>query len=100
MAAAEERELSRAAIRIPDHVVSRTLGDQTVVLNLRTGRYHGLNPTGGAMLESLRKHGSVQGAAPDIARDFDAPYDRVLSDLLALCGQLRTRGLIEVDVED
>lgn len=32
---------------VPDHVVYRAFVDETVVLNLDTGRYHGLNAVGG-----------------------------------------------------
>ena len=35
----------RLVVRVPEHVVYRDFAEQTVVLNLRTGRYHGLNET-------------------------------------------------------
>ena len=38
---------------VPDHVVYREFVNETVVLNLETGTYHGLNPSGGRMLEAL-----------------------------------------------
>ena len=41
-------------VRVPDHVVYRDFAEQTVVLNLRTGRYHGLNETSSQMLDALR----------------------------------------------
>ena len=31
--------------RIPQHVVFRGFATETVVLNLETGKYHGLNPS-------------------------------------------------------
>jgi hypothetical protein len=95
----DDPELSAAVIRVPEHVVARELGGQMVVLNLRTGRYHGLNATGGAMLASLRERGSVDAAAAEVAARFEAPRERVRGDLVALCGELQRRGLIEIDVE-
>ena len=41
----------RLAVRVPDHVVYRDFAEQTVALNLHTGRYHGLNETSAEMLE-------------------------------------------------
>lgn len=96
---ADKPDFTGAEIRVPEHVVARELGGQTVVLNLRTGRYHGLNATGGAMLASLRGQGSVGGAATEVAARLDAPRERVLDDLLALCHELHIRGLIEIDAE-
>jgi hypothetical protein len=94
---ADEPDLTRADIRVPEHVVARELGGQTVVLNLRTGRYHGLNATGGAMLASLREQGSIETAATQVAVRFHAPREQVLGDLVELCQELHRRGLIEID---
>lgn len=97
--AVDEPDLSGAEIRVPEHVVARELGGQTVVLNLRTGRYHGLNATGGAMLASLRERRCVDEAAGEVAARFEAPRARVLADLVTLCRELQQRGLIEIDVK-
>ena len=47
--------LSDQAIRashvdVPAHVAQREFADETVALNLETGRYHGLNSTASRML--------------------------------------------------
>ena len=53
----------RLVVRVPDHVVYRDFAEQTVALNLQTGRYHGLNQTAAAMLGALREAPSVAAAA-------------------------------------
>ncbi|MDQ3720246.1 MAG: PqqD family protein, partial [Actinomycetota bacterium] len=70
---------------------------ETVVLNLQTGKYHGLNPTAGRMLEVLESEESVGRAAAEIASEYGQPIDEVEQDLCALCADLVERGLIEVD---
>ena len=35
-----------ASIVFPQHVVHREFAKETVILNLQSGMYHGLNPTG------------------------------------------------------
>lgn len=80
---------------VPDHVVYRAFVHETVILNLRTGRYHGLNPTGGRMLELLEEH-SLGGAAERLAEEYARPLPEVERDVREFCGQLAERGLIEM----
>jgi hypothetical protein len=84
------------SVRIPDHVVQRAFVAETVVLNLQTGRYHGLNPTAGRMLEALGEHGKVREAAATLAGEYGEPLDRIEADLLELCRNLLERKLIEL----
>jgi hypothetical protein len=88
--------LLRAHVKVPRHVVYRDFPAETVVLNLNTERYHGLNPTAGQMLGALDRLGSVEEAAGEISRKFKAPRTQVERDLTRLCGQLLDRGLIEL----
>lgn len=88
--------LIRAQVKIPQHVVYRDFPAETVVLNLNTERYHGLNPTAGRMLSALDRLGSVQDAVTEIARVFRTPRPEVERDLARLCRQLLDRGLIEL----
>jgi hypothetical protein len=88
-------ELERRAVLVPDHVVYREFDEQTVALNLQTGRYHGLNATAGAMVAALREAPSVAAAAERLAPEWDVPEDELLADLAELCDGLERRGLIE-----
>ena len=88
--------LQDAKIRVPEHVVYRGFVSETVVLNLQTGKYHGLNPSGGRMLEALERHGSVGPAAAALADDFEIPAGQLEQDLAEFCLSLSERGLIEI----
>src|SRR5690348_11720555 len=90
----------RLVIRIPDHVVYRDFAEQTVALNLRTGRYHGLNSTAAAMLGALREAPSVAAAAEHLAPTWDISREALLADLLDLCRGLESRGLLETHVAE
>lgn len=90
-------ELLGASARVPEHVVHRGFAAETVVLNLNTGRYHGLNPVAGRMLETLDQLGAVGEAAARIATEYDQPLETIQRDLCALCADLHQRGLIELD---
>jgi hypothetical protein len=83
------------AVRIPDHVVYRDFAEQTVALNLHTGRYHGLNATAAAMVDALREAPNVAAAAERLGPAWDVEPDVLLADLLELCEGLESRGLLE-----
>ena len=83
---------------MPEHVVYRDFAEQTVALNLHTGRYHGLNETSATMLEALREAPTVAAAAQRLAPSWDVDPGVLLADLLDLCDGLESRGLIETHV--
>lgn len=83
--------------RVPEHVVHRAFALETVVLNLQTGKYHGLNPTAGRMFELLDKTPTVQEAAARFAEEYARPLEEIEHDLCQLCRDLAGRGLIELN---
>lgn len=89
--------LLASKVKVPQHVVHRSFPTETVVLNLNTGKYHGLNPTAGRMLEELERAASVRDAAKALAAQYGQDPGTVERDLCELCDALRERGLIETD---
>jgi hypothetical protein len=81
---------------VPRHVVHRSFPTETVVLNLQTGKYHGLNPTAGEMLEELARTGSIDAASAAVARTHRLPAEEVEADVRRLCSALLERNLIEL----
>jgi hypothetical protein len=96
MSQPSDQELLAAQVRLPQHVVHRSFVAETVVLNLRTGKYHGLNPTAGKMLEALAAAPTAGATVPELAREYGVEPDKLESDLIALCQGLLQRGLIEI----
>ena len=92
---ASRAPLLDARVRMPPHVVYRTFALETVVVNLERGLYHGLNPVGGRMLETLERTPSVREAAAKLAAEYDRPVEEIEADLCAFCSDLLARGLIE-----
>jgi hypothetical protein len=89
--------LLKAKIKVPQDVVYRSFPAETVVLNLQTGKYHGLNPTAGRMLEALEQADSVLDAAAALAESYGEPREAIEQDVCELCQHLLERGLVEVD---
>jgi hypothetical protein len=94
---APEVPLLAASVRVPQHVVYRSFPAETVVLNLQTGRYHGLNPTAGRMLEELERAATVRDAAVALVGSCAESQATIERDLCELCDALQERGLIEID---
>jgi hypothetical protein len=89
--------LLAAKVKVPQHVVYRSFPSETVVLNLQTGKYHGLNATAGRMLEALERADCVRDAAAEMAAGYEQPQSVIEVDLCELCTSLLERGLIETD---
>jgi hypothetical protein len=88
--------LLSCAARVASGVVFRTFVEETVMLNLATGRYHGLNPTAGRMLEELERQPTIADAARRVAAEYGRPLHEVERDLSGLCSALAERGLVEI----
>jgi hypothetical protein len=89
--------LLASKVKMPQHVVYRSFPAETVVLNLETGKYHGLNATAGRMLEALERAACVSDAAAALATDYEQDPSVVERDLCELCQSLLERGLVETD---
>jgi shikimate 5-dehydrogenase len=97
MPADDDRSILAARIRVPEHVVYRDFTDETVILNLESGMYHGLNATAARMLEELQKAASAAAAVETLTAELGQPRTVIERDLLGLCRALEERGLVERD---
>lgn len=89
-----------ARVHVPKHVVYRSFEAETVLLNLQTGQYHGLNPSGGRMLELLEETGGiVRDAVRRLAAEYGENPADIEDGLASFCAALAERGLIEIDAD-
>jgi hypothetical protein len=88
--------LLAATVTVPQHVVYRSFPTETVVLNLQTGKYHGLNATAGRMLQELERAASVADAICALEQIYDELREVLERDVCELCRSLLQCGLIEV----
>ena len=90
-------DVMRCRARVPAHVVHREFPAETVVLNLDTGQYHGLNPVAGRMLRAVERAPSVTQALLDLQAEFPSA-EGLREDLVMLCRQLEARGVLTFDL--
>jgi hypothetical protein len=88
--------MRRATVRIPDTVVFRALAAETVLLDLRTGLYHHLDPRAGELFAFLAQVGSPALAARRFAAANGSAVAALEAELCELCRTLGDRGLLDV----
>jgi hypothetical protein len=90
-------EILGAKATVPEHVVFRSFEAETLLLNLETGQYHGLNATGGRMLELLKDNeGEVSASVKRLAQEYEMEPDTIAEGMADFCLSLEERGLLEV----
>ena len=82
-------------VRVPDHVVFREFPEQSVVLNLKRGHYHGLNRSGSMMFALLASGETVGAVAEAVSERYRLPPTQAQQDVSRLCESLLERGLLE-----
>lgn len=82
-------------LRIPENVAIRVIGDETVLLNLQTGTYFGLNAVGSRFLELLQRNSTIADAYRTMLEEFEVAPDVLEADLLRLSDEMRNKGLLE-----
>jgi len=84
-------------LRIAEAVVSQSLADETVILNLKTGCYHGLNHTAGRVWRLIEQGTPTDDIVSVMASEFDTDSQALLGDMQHLLSDLLSRGLVEAD---
>ncbi len=85
--------------KVPSHVVFRVLAHETVLLNVNTGQYHGLDQISGRFFEAIKDSPDLQTASEVLAKEYGQTAERIEADLAAFCSDLRELGLIELHPE-
>ncbi len=85
-----------ARVRMPDHVVWRDFGSESVALNVRTGQYHGLNATAAQILRCLLESDRAETALEALAPRWEVSRAALERDISRLCDQLIEHGLVEL----
>src|SRR5438105_13284189 len=84
-------------LTIPPEVMARQVGDETVLLDLASGNYFGLDAVGARIWQLL-----VEGKAPPevcdvLLSEYEVPREALENDLARLLGELKAQGLISAD---
>ena len=81
-------------LHIPDDVAFRKINDETILLNLETGIYFGLDAVGSRFLELLEQTGDLAAAHRAMLKEFDVTPGVLEADLLRLSKEMCAKGLL------
>jgi hypothetical protein len=88
----------RAAV--PKHVLVRHLDGESVLLNLETERYFGLDATGTRMWQLVTTMPTVDAAYGKLLEEFEVEPELLRNDLAELLGRLVENGLLRLSPSD
>ena len=83
-------------VSIPDSVMFRELEGESVILDLDSDSYFGLDQIGTKMWEAVTEADSIQAAYDVLLEEYEVEADTLRADLSELLDTLLARGLIEV----
>ena len=81
-------------LSIPPQVMSRLVGDETVLLDLASGVYFGLDGVGKRIWESIADGDRLGQAAEVIVAEYEVDETQAQADVLAFASDLVERGLL------
>lgn len=84
-------------ITIPAQVMARQVGDETVILDLSSGTYFGLNPVGAQIWKLLGEGKTLTEICEAIVSEYAVARAAFETDLEELLGALAAKGLISVE---
>lgn len=84
------------SVTIGDGVVFREIGDESVILNLDTGIYFGLDAVGTAIWRLLQERGALRAVYEALLQQYDVAPEVLEGDLLRLMEELQAKALVHV----
>jgi hypothetical protein len=91
-------EARRPRFRPTGDAVAKRVGDEVVLVQLRTNRIYTLNRTGARLWELLGEGQDLERARRQMMREFDVGEDQLRDEADSLVAELVTRGMLEPDV--
>ena len=84
-------------VKVPDDILISNLQDESVILNLNSERYFGLDDVGTRMLTALSTSNSIEAAYEVLAAEYDVDRQMLRDDLIVLVENLLQQGLIKLE---
>jgi hypothetical protein len=85
----------QSRLRVLDGILSHDLDEESVLLNLNTGVYLGLDPVGSRIWHLVRNQDPLQQVVDAIVEEYDVAPERCAEDLISLVGEMMGHKLIE-----
>ena len=84
-------------IRVPEHVLSRRVAGETVLLNLDNEEYYGLDEVGSRFWELVEAGTTFESAVDVLLDEYEVDRDVLVGDLTKIVSDLAGNGLVLID---
>ena len=81
-------------LSIPPQVMSRLVGDETVLLDLESGMYFGLDGVGKRIWEAIGEGLTLGQTAAVIVSEYEVEEDQARANVIEFASDLVERGLL------
>lgn len=81
-------------LTVPPQVLSRLVGDETVLLDLESGIYFGLDGVGKLIWETISQGQTLSDAVTSIVSEYDVDEEQAADDVIRFAENLVDRGLL------
>ena len=83
-------------VRLPDDVLISNLQEESVILDLDSERYYGLDDVGTRFLSVLNTAHSIEAAYEKLIQEYDVDEEVLRKDLLTLVENLVAQGIVQI----
>jgi len=83
-------------VAVSPQVTAREVSGETVILDLESGNYYGLNPVGARMWQLMEAGNSLSAVCDAVAEEYNVPLDVLQRDVLKLACDLVDKKLVSV----
>jgi hypothetical protein len=84
-------------VSVPDDVMTRQVGDETVLLDLKSAKYLGLDDVSTRIWQVLTGGSSIQSAYEALVAEFDVDPEQLRKDLDDFVQELLDLGLVKLN---
>lgn len=89
-------KLEPQKISISEEALSQEVNGETVILDLKSESYFGLDEVGTRIWQLLQEHGDMQKSFDVMLQEFDVDAERLEADMHELLKMLDKHGLITI----
>ena len=90
-------ELFSQRVSVPDDVLMRELDGESVILDLASENYYGLDDIGTRIWQLLNSSNTVQKAYDSLLLEYDVEPKRLQQDMQELIAQLVAKDLLRIE---
>ncbi|OKH32523.1 thymidylate synthase [Calothrix sp. HK-06] len=95
----DQKILQSSVIVASSEQISSDLGEEAVILNLKSGVYHGLNEVGASIWKLIQEPKTIKEIGQKLLEEYDVEPEQCQSDLIALLEDLLAAELVVINNE-